>query len=105
MRLFTREFILAGLTEQDFANWKHHPVTKVYLRFLRDWERQLAERQIGALRKADRGLHPFDQGKFAGYIEAISEMADLTFQDIANAYPSEEEQKQQETPTEEANAA
>ena len=95
MKQFTREYVLNGITEADFQSWKHHPVTKVFMRYLRDYERQLAERQIAVLRTTDTMPDAFKMGHFNGWIAVVSEVVELSYQNIADFYPAEPEDQQQ----------
>ena len=96
MKSFTISIILNGITEQSFNEWKHHPCTKLYMRFLKDYERQLAERQMGLLRHSGETPDPFKLGTFTGQINAVAEMAEPKFQSIVEFYPPDEEEEDQQ---------
>jgi hypothetical protein len=74
------------ISEKDFAGWKHHPVTKVLHRFLADYERQLAEKQISMMRQAHECPDAFKIGMFNGQINAVSQVAALGFEDLVAFY-------------------
>lgn len=105
MKLFTREFVLSGITAEDFAAWRHHPVTKVFRRYLQDSERQLMEQQIGEMRNAAEPVSPFRQGEFAGRMNMLAELTELTFEVMASAWPSEAEMKEDNATAEGKDAA
>ena len=87
-----------NITEADFQTWKHHPVTKVYLRYLLDYEQELMIKLVGILRASEAAPEPFQLGMFNGRSAATREMATLEFAHIASFYASpEEDQQQQET--------
>jgi len=97
LKRYTAKYVLDGITEADFQSWKHHPVTKIYHRYLRDFERLLAEKQIGLLRTSQTMPDPYVTGEFKGRIETVSDLADLKYQDIRSFYTPEQEQQEQET--------
>lgn len=93
MKRFTADYVLDGITEADFQRWKHHPVTKMWLRFLKDYERQLSEQQIGKLRSSSSSPDQFTLGTFTGAINAVNEMADPKFEFILSFYPTDEQEE------------
>ncbi len=96
MKRYEASYVLDGITEADFLSWKHHPVTKLYHRYLRDAEKLLAEKQIGLLRTSQTMPDPYVTGEFKGRIEAIAEMAELTYEDIRWFYTPEAENEETE---------
>lgn len=82
---------LNGVREQDYLNWRHHPVSKVFLRFLMDYERQLAEKQVAIMRTARSAPEPFLLGQFQGSINAVHQMIDLRFDDMVAFYETDPE--------------
>ena len=85
---------LNDITLGDFQSWKHHPVTKVFIRFLLDYERQVAEKQIALMRSVDKTPDAFALGMFNGQINSVSMMAQLEFVDLVEFYPDPEEEEQ-----------
>lgn len=83
---------LNGIQEQDFQLWKHHPVTKLYVRYLIDLERQLAEKQIGEMRLVTQSPDPFRMGMFQGRINVVGELATIEFSNLVDFYSTEEEE-------------
>jgi hypothetical protein len=96
MKQFTRDYVLGDLTEAEFNAWKHHPVSKLVRRFLKDRERQVAEHQIATLRGCTTSPDPYVLGQFNGHINALQELAELEFAHIVAFYPDEEEAEGQE---------
>ena len=88
------DYELNGIREQDFQIWKHHPVTKVYQRFLLDYERQMAEKQIAVLRTVTQTPDAFTLGTFNGQINAVAMVTALEFSDLVAFYGTEEEQEE-----------
>ena len=84
-------FEVNGIGEQAFNSWKHHPVTKVFVRYLLDYERQIAERAIHALRNTPTAPDPFKSGVFQGEINAYAAIAELQFAELVEFYRTEEE--------------
>lgn len=93
MKRYSADFVLDGITEADFQSWKHHPVTKMFLRYLRDTERQYAAHQVGGLRSTKGTPDPFELGKWTGAINAIAEMAEPTYESIVNFYTPEQQEE------------
>lgn len=93
------------VSEENFAQWKHHPVTKVFLQYLRDYERYLAQLQVAELRASSTAMDPFRQGEFKGRISAVAEMAGLTLSHIVQFYQTDESEEEQEEPSEDQHAA
>jgi len=93
MKTYTRDLVLEGITEADFQNWKHHPVTKLVRRFQRDMERQLAEHQIAHLRNAQKGMSDLEQGEYKGTINTWKANAEIEYATIAEFYPSDDSQE------------
>jgi hypothetical protein len=85
------EFELNGISGVLFQRWKHDPVTKVFMRFLMDYERQLAEKQIALLRTATATPDAFTLGTFNGQINSVGMITELSFADMVEFYGTEEE--------------
>lgn len=84
---------LQGITEADFGAWKHHPVTKLFLQFLRDYELIYADELNRRVRLSMASPDQFALGKLAGYANAILDVGNPTYESIAKLY----ELPQQET--------
>jgi hypothetical protein len=92
MKQFSRTIVIGDLTEADFQAWKHHPVSKLVRRFLRDRERQVAEYQIATLRGCEASPDPYKLGQFNGHINALQELSELEFDHIFKFYPPDDEE-------------
>ena len=85
-----------GIRERDFQAWKHHPVSKVILRFFEDSAQHVRKSQIDLLNGAKSSPDQFLLGIYNGRFNAFAEMANLAFGDLANAYPIEDEAKEED---------
>jgi hypothetical protein len=77
------------ITEADLQQWKHHPVSKVYLQYLADYAQNLAHLQVEMMLTADRPVSDFIQGEFKGRVSSLSEVADPQFASIVKFYTPE----------------
>ena len=78
-----------GLKEADYADWKHHPVTKALLQYLADYRQTLrnvylAEWEVG---KED----PMRALELRGRIATLGEITQLSLADIETFYSEQEE--------------
>ena len=90
MKHYSREFVLGDLSEAEFQNWKHHPVTKLMLRFYRDYEKQLGANQVGQLRSSSEAPDLFKLGVWTGSINTMHDLANPEFETVAKFYTPEE---------------
>lgn len=89
--------ITGDITEADFQSWKHHPVTKVYLRYVLDHEQAMMMQLLEILRHSEVAPDDFMLGTYKGRSIAEKEMATLEFEHIASFYaPPEQEDKQEQ---------
>ena len=86
-----KERVVKGLTERDFQAWRHHPVTKVYLRFLSDFRDAVIIETNNKWLGGD--LKPDDAEGNRAQALMLAEMVELAFGDIADFYegPDQEE--------------
>jgi hypothetical protein len=86
----------ADISETTFAEWKHHPVTEVYLQFLEDqhkaWRELAADLvELGALDPTstheDRNPHVV-RGKLA----VVADLAQITIRAIQGFYAEDGEE-------------
>jgi hypothetical protein len=84
------------IAEADLQQWKHHPVSKAYLKYLADFAQNLALLQVEMMLTADGPVSDFMQGEFKGRVSAISEMADPQFASIVKFYTPEGETEEEE---------
>lgn len=73
-----------GIAEADFQSWKHHPVTKVVLQYLRDYDAAL-QREIMA-RWLTGALDLQTEKEARGRCLTLSEVADLSFPIVHEFY-------------------
>lgn len=83
---------LNGIREADFLGWKHHPVTKVYLRYLCDFRDQLRQLQQKEIENSDEPLPPKKQGEYKGRVLTLDELAAIEFRHLLEFYPLPEEE-------------
>jgi len=96
MKSYTRELVMEGISEADFNAWKHHPVSRLVRRYHQDMERQLAEHQIAVLRNAVAAMSDLEQGEYKGTINTWKAAAELEYATIADFYPTEEQQQEED---------
>lgn len=84
---------LNGITEADFHLWKHHPATKAFMRYLLDYEQQLAEEAVTFLRNTPVAPDPFKSGQFQGEVNAYRTIIELEFAKMVEFYPIAEEEE------------
>lgn len=79
-----------GLTESDFQVWKHHPVSKVYLKYLADYRTMLLR---DLLERWEAGALTLETEKeIRGRTLTLAELVDLQFASIKKFYQTEEEE-------------
>ena len=81
---------MIDITEADFAAWKHHPVTKIWLKFLGDYAAVVAREPLGAVCASLTAPDPFYLGEIKGRFLAVSEMADPRYDSIVKMYQPQE---------------
>lgn len=84
---------LGGLIEQDFLDWRHHPMTKVYRRFLEDY-REVLRRTHTERWEKNPEIDIAYEAEARGRVLTIGEMHDLEFDDLVAFY--QEPPKQEE---------
>lgn len=82
------EIDVKGVTQRDYNNWKHHPVTKMFREYLEDYRGAMTKRMVelwenGALKLSE-------EQEARGRMMAIREVIDLEFIHIASMYGLEE---------------
>ncbi len=84
------ESLLLELNDQDYNQWRHHPITSAYLQYLND--------QIEAFRTAaadlleDGKLNP-QEGELRGRLLTLRELQSLSLEHIKNFYRQEESEE------------
>ena len=82
--------ILDGLTDADFNVWKHHPVSKVYLKYLADYRTMLLR---DLLARWESGALVLDTEKeIRGRTMTLAELGELQFASIQKFYQTSEEE-------------
>jgi len=88
---------LKDLEDQDFQRWRHHPVTQVFLAFLKD-QAETDRQTLLALWEA-RNLDPDKSAELRGRVLVLDELQELTLSSIKMLEgievptPAEEEQQ------------
>lgn len=86
---------LDGLTDADFNVWKHHPVSKVYLKYLDDYRTMLLR---DVLERWEAGSLTLDTEKeIRGRTVTLAELVELQFASIQTFYQKNEEENAAET--------
>jgi len=86
-----------GIKEADFQNWKHHPVSKVFFRFLADYAQHVRMEQIDLLNGSkSEAPTQWVLGQYNGRFNAFAEMSVLQFDDLGNFYPTIDEKEESE---------
>ena len=79
-----------GITDADFNVWKHHPVSKVYLKYLEDYAsllgREFLDRWIAGAITAD------SEKELRGRILTLADLVELKFESIEKFYQKPEEE-------------
>ena len=74
------EYSLNGITRAALLRWKHHPVSKVFLRYLRDYAEMLRERQLAEIEQSEEPMPPKKQGEYKGRMNTLVELASIEFE-------------------------
>lgn len=73
-----------GIRLEDFQQWRHHPVSKVVLQFLRDY-REVMHREL-LERWTANSLTLSDEHEMRGRSATLQEFAELQFESMLNFY-------------------
>lgn len=80
---------LDGITKDDFQIWKHHPVSKLYLKYLEDYAallgREFLDRWLAGHITTDT------EKELRGRILTLTDLVELQFDSIKKFYQTEEE--------------
>lgn len=78
-----------GISEADFQIWKHHPVSKIYLRYLADYRAMLLKELLA---QWENGVLVLDTEKeIRGRTLTLADLVDLQFASIQKFYQTEED--------------
>lgn len=80
-----------GIKQSDFQHWKHHPVTKAYLHFLKEYAEFVRREQVDLLNSATSMPDGFMLGKYTGRFNAFAELSAFEFAHLMNFYPTVDE--------------
>jgi hypothetical protein len=97
-----QELRARGISKSEFAAWRHHPVTKVYRKFMLDFRADLIA--TASELWLDRPLDQANDHEMRYRAKTLKEMAELPFEAIVNFYEQQAElaaQTNKLTPTEE----
>ena len=75
-----------GIQQADFQNWKHHPVTRVFHQYLKDYHDMLKDRAWDVVFSDPKA----DLGELVGRAKTLIEMVDLPFEAMFMFYQPEE---------------
>jgi hypothetical protein len=84
-----KELQVDGITRQDFEQWKHDAVTKLYRQYLRD-KRAFIERAV-LDRWLNGALSMQEDQTIRGQIVELIELSDLPFEAICAFYKEDQE--------------
>jgi hypothetical protein len=80
--------LLDGITDSDFNVWKHHPVSKLYLKYLGDYRAMLLRELLA---RWEAGTLILDTEKeIRGRTMTLADLVDLQFASIEKFYSEEE---------------
>lgn len=79
---------MSGISEGDFNNWRHHPVSKVYLKYLADYRAMLIRELL--MRWEAGALIVETEKEIRGRVMTLADLVDLRFESIQKFYAEEE---------------
>lgn len=82
--------------EQEYREWKHHPMTALYRRYLQDFRQALIREALGRWEAGT--LHLSHEQEMRGRMLALSEASSVEYEDIAKFYEEAEESNAAENP-------
>lgn len=86
------QYTLNGITSDDLGRWRHHPVSKIFLRYLIDYAEMLRRQQLAEIEQTDTDLSPKKQGEYKGRVNTLIELASIEFEHLCQFYPEESEE-------------
>ena len=89
---------VGGIGAEDFAQWKHHPVTKVLHQFLDDYRAALRRDHLERWESGQENEAIERQAQ--GRVNTAGEIKDLSFDDLLKFYSENEPAAADETPAE-----
>lgn len=82
---------IEGVTERDFENWRHNPVTKMFMKYLTDYRGALTAQVISQWEAGALQLNDEKEGR--GRHLTLKEIISLRFNHIANFYGVDQEEE------------
>lgn len=79
-----------GITKSDFQGWRHHPVSKLFLKFLDDKRKFLGDHVFDLWISGSLTLQAEDTMR--GQIIELFELKNMEFDAIANFYQMDKEE-------------
>ena len=83
---------LNDIGEHEFQRWKHHPVTRVFMRYLLDMADQLRRSQLIDIENNAEPMSPKAQGEYKGRVSTLTELSSIQFEHLVEFYPQPEEE-------------
>lgn len=77
------------VSRQQYQEWRNHPVTLAFRKYLVDYRAVLKEEAWGRLQGG--ALDPVDQGEIKGRANTLEEVSDIPFDAIVRFYQTDEE--------------
>lgn len=82
--------LVQGITQADFDSWKHHPVSKVILRFYRD-KKDIMEQ--AAIQQWIAGVMTLGDQALRGQIIELDELSNMPFEALIEFYGEDKEER------------
>lgn len=86
-----------GITQADYQAWRHHPCSKMFLQYLRDWRHSVL-RSLLAQWEADQVTLALDT-EVKGRVKTLGELSVLPFEAIYEFYQEQSEESDEGRPT------
>jgi hypothetical protein len=84
------------VTREEYNEWRHHPVSKVFLQFLRDKKEFLTKAMMDQWLDGNEAFDRAGQ-TVRGQIIELGEIADMPFEQISEFYKQEEKDGAKDT--------
>jgi hypothetical protein len=81
-----------GITEQQYREWRHNPVTKMFRQYMLDWAADTRESVVEAW--IERSLDQATDFEARARVKQLKELATMPFDAIAMFYVQHDEEKQ-----------
>jgi len=87
---------LKEITESDYQKWRHHPVTQMFLQYMRDWESETRTKMVNEWIAGNLTLD--NEKEVRGWHKALTQLGELEFRSIEDFYRSKEELENEAAP-------